>query len=92
MSYGHSRGRGGVYGYFFCLSRHTGRTDCDLPYAGVEKLEQEVRALWKQTRFTATFVDQVRQQLLDELCHTDTDNQKLLDTQRRPRRFQRRPG
>lgn len=83
MSYGHSRGRGGVYSYFFCLGRHTGRTDCDLPYVNVEQLERQVQALWKQTRFTATFVDRVRQRILEELDHTDADNQKLLATQRR---------
>jgi site-specific DNA recombinase len=47
MGYGHSRGKGGVYSYFFCLGRHTGRTNCDLPYISVEKVEKEIERIWK---------------------------------------------
>jgi site-specific DNA recombinase len=46
MGYGKSRGKGGVYEYFFCLGRHTGRTTCDLPYVSVEKAENAVLQLW----------------------------------------------
>ena len=31
LAYCVSRGNGGSYAYFFCLGRHHGRTDCDLP-------------------------------------------------------------
>lgn len=48
MGYGKSRGQGGIYDYFFCLGRHTGRTDCDLPYIGVEKVEAAVRKEWRR--------------------------------------------
>lgn len=46
MGFSKSRGKGGVYEYFFCLGRHTGRTDCDLPYIGVEKVESAVLQEW----------------------------------------------
>jgi site-specific DNA recombinase len=48
MGYGVSKGRGGGYQYVFCLGRHTGRTDCDLPYVPVEKVEQAVRGVWRR--------------------------------------------
>lgn len=48
MGYGKSRGQGGIYDYFFCLGRHTGRTNCDLPYIGVEKVEAAVRKEWRR--------------------------------------------
>jgi hypothetical protein len=47
MGFGFSRGKGGTYGYFFCLGRHTGRTNCDLPYVPVEKAEQAVERIWQ---------------------------------------------
>lgn len=41
MGFGHARGRrGDIYDYFFCLGRHTGRTECDLPYVPVIAVEQ----------------------------------------------------
>ena len=83
IGYGHSQGRGGVYEYFFCLGRHTGRTDCDLPYLAVPTVEKEVAQLWHTTRFTATFIDEVRENITTQLAATDADNQALLVTQRR---------
>jgi site-specific DNA recombinase len=83
MGYGHSRGKGGVYNYFFCLGRHTGRTDCDLPYVSVEKVEQEVERIWKtQVQFTKQMIQEV-----GELARTSADarqeqDQSLLANQR----------
>jgi site-specific DNA recombinase len=83
MCYGHSRGKGGVYNYFFCLGRHTGRTDCNLPYVSVEKVEQEVEGIWKtQVQFTKQMIQEV-----GELARTSADarqeqDQSLLANQR----------
>lgn len=47
-----SRGRGGVYDYFFCIGRHTGRQECDLPYLSVPETEDAVERQWNAVRFT----------------------------------------
>lgn len=46
MSIGYSRGRGGVYAYFFCLGRHRDKS-CTLPYLSIEKVEQMVEDYWQ---------------------------------------------
>lgn len=52
IGYGTAKGRGGAYDYFFCLGRHTGRTNCDLPYISVEDTEGVVQRHWEIVRFT----------------------------------------
>lgn len=47
MGFGYSSGRGGTYAYFFCLDRHTGRSNCDLPYLQQEEVEAAVGQLWQ---------------------------------------------
>jgi site-specific DNA recombinase len=70
MGYGHSKGKGGTYEYVFCLGRHTGRTDCDLPYVPIEKVEIAVRAEWRRrVRFseeTIAALEGETRALLDE--------------------------
>ena len=83
MSYGHSRGKGGVYSYFFCLGRHTGRTDCDLPYVSVEKVEEEVERIWKtQVQFTKQTIQEVGEFSRVQLDARQQHDQSLLANQR----------
>ncbi len=83
MGYGHSRGKGGVYSYFFCLGRHTGRTDCDLPYVGVEKIEEEVERIWKtQVQFTTQMIHEVSELARASLDARQEQDQSLLASQR----------
>ena len=83
MGYGHSRGKGGVYSYFFCLGRHTGRTDCDLPYVGVEKIEEEVGRIWKtQVQFTKQMITEVGELARASLDARQEQDQSLLANQR----------
>ncbi len=83
MGYGHSRGKGGVYSYFFCLGRHTGRTDCDLPYVGVEKVEEEVERIWKtQVQFTKQTIEEVGELARASLDARQEQDQSLLANQR----------
>ncbi len=83
MGYGHSRGKGGVYSYFFCLGRHTGRTDCDLPYVGVEKIEKEVERIWKtQVQFTKQTIQEVGESARASLDARQEQDQSLLANQR----------
>jgi site-specific DNA recombinase len=83
MGYGHSRGKGGVYSYFFCLGRHTGRTTCDLPYISVEKVEDEIERVWDTTvQFTAETIREVGELTRTELDARQEHDQSLLANQR----------
>ena len=83
MGYGHSRGKGGVYSYFFCLGRHTGRTDCDMPYASVEKIEKEVERIWRtQVQFTKQTIQEVGELARTSLDARQEQDQTLLANQR----------
>jgi site-specific DNA recombinase len=83
MGYGHSRGKGGVYSYFFCLGRHTGGTDCDLPYVSVEKIEEEVERIWKtQVQFTTQMIHKVSELARASLDARQEQDQSLLASQR----------
>ncbi|TQO19698.1 DNA invertase Pin-like site-specific DNA recombinase [Rhodoglobus vestalii] len=82
MGYGHSRGKGGVYSYFFCLGRHTGRTDCDLPYISVEKVEEEIERIWKtQVQFTQQTIEEVGELSRAQLDARQEQDQSLLANQ-----------
>lgn len=49
MGYGPSKGKSGTtYSYFFCLGRHTKRTDCTLPYIEQGRLEENVLQILKR--------------------------------------------
>lgn len=62
IGYGHAKGRGGTYSYFFCLGRHRGRTSCRLPYLGIEQVEAAVRKLWaSRVSFSADVIADIRQ-------------------------------
>jgi site-specific DNA recombinase len=83
MGYGHSRGKGGVYSYFFCLGRHTGRTACDLPYLSVEKVEDAIERVWDTTvQFTAETIHEVGELTRTELDARQEHDQSLLANQR----------
>lgn len=94
MIYSQSRGRGGLYEYFVCSSRHTKSNDCQAPYVAVEKIEEAVGALWttEQEPWRAAVLPQVRQRLREQLqvlqagAHADrTGLQKRIDKIRRDR-------
>jgi site-specific DNA recombinase len=83
IGYGHSRGKGGIYSYFFCLGRHTGRTSCDLPYVSVEKVEEEIERVWDTTvQFTAETIREVGELTRAELDARQEHDQSLLANQR----------
>ncbi|CAN5399045.1 recombinase family protein [soil metagenome] len=82
MGYGHSRGKGGVYSYFFCLGRHTGRTDCDLPYISMEKVEEEIERIWQtQVQFAKQTIEEVGELSRAQLDARQEQDQSLLANQ-----------
>ena len=83
MGCGHSRGKGGIYSYFFCLAWHTGRTDCDLPYVSVEKVEKEVERIRKtQVQFTKQTIQEVGELARASLDARQEQDQSLHANQR----------
>lgn len=82
IGYGHSKGRGGTYSYFFCLGRHTGRTTCDLPYVAVEGIEDEVTALWQRVQLTSEAIARTREHIEEDLARTEAQGQVLAADQR----------
>ena len=83
MGYGHSKGRGGVYSYFFCLGRHTGRTTCDLPYIPVDEVEQAMRREWDtRVQFTPKETTLARTTAHEILDSESSEAAKLAKTQR----------
>lgn len=74
LGFGYAHGKGGTYAYFFCLGRHTGRTDCDLPYVKVEIAEKAVAGLWADKQFEPKTIANIRRTCLagfDELQKRD---------------------
>ena len=83
MGYGHSRGKGGVYSYFFCLGRHTGRTECDLPHISVDKVEEAIERIWvTEVQFTKKTIQEVSVLIRVELDARQHHDEALLANQR----------
>lgn len=83
LGYGTSKGRGGEYDYFFCLGRHTKRTDCDLPYLNVIDVEEVIAAEWNRVRFTEDQVAAFSQRARDDLHHSAESGSRLVADQKR---------
>ena len=84
MGFGHSRGKMGVvYTYFFCLGRHTGRTECDLPYVNVDELEKRIEQLWRKVQFSEETIQRTREIIDEELALSEKQAAGLAADQRR---------
>lgn len=86
----YSTGKGGTYGYFYCLGRNKKRTNCDLPYLPVEKQEAYILKHWQSVKLAPDVTERIRQAVTEELAGRQADDRKLLDQQkRRLRRIER---
>ena len=76
MIYSLSRGRRGqLYGYWFCIGRHTYKNGCQLPYLPAEAIEDKVVGQWQQERLAEAQADVIRDNLLADLAdYTTTTN------------------
>jgi site-specific DNA recombinase len=80
MGYSVSTGKGGAeYGYFFCLGRHSGRTECRLRYLPAHLVEQAVVDVWRLDRRSA-------QQSADRLRHGCRPSRRRTRRSQTPRR------
>lgn len=77
MGYGPSSSRGNTYHYFFCLGRHTKKTNCKMPYVEESKVEEDVlRIINRQVRISKEDVE-----VGGKLAHEQLD-QELGDDSR----------
>ncbi len=83
MGYGFSKGKGGTYEYFFCLGRHTGRTECDLPYLSVEDTEDAVARLWTTVTISAEEAIDLKRRAQDHLTRSVESGSRLVAAQKR---------
>jgi site-specific DNA recombinase len=63
----HTGRRGDMYEYFFCAGRHSGRTECDLPWLPLEQVEEAVARQWDTETFPEALIRRLRKQLTDDL-------------------------
>jgi site-specific DNA recombinase len=82
MGFGYAHGKGGTYAYFFCLGRHTGRTDCDMPYVSVELAEKAVEGLWSERQFEPKTIEYIRETCLSEFDELQKRDRVLLASQK----------
>ena len=82
IGYGWSRGKGGKYDYFFCLGRHTGRTNCDLPYLPAAAIEKKIAAIWSHIRFTPKTLNAIETRAIADFDLLLDEQEKLAATQR----------
>jgi len=69
-----AKGRlGDSYDYLFCAGRHSGRTNCDLPYLPADQVEAAVTRHWQTERFPDELTNQLRSELVASLASLQTD-------------------
>ncbi len=83
MGYGTAKGRGGDYDYFFCLGRHSGRTDCDLPYLNVIDVEDAIAREWERVRFSGDQIAEFSRRTRDDLHRSAESGSRLIADQKR---------
>ena len=83
LGYGHSRGHGGEYPYFFCLGRHRKRNDCDLPYLAAHKVEAAVMAVWDDMTFSDELTELVVKAMQKQFKELEARSERTLKYQRR---------
>ncbi len=83
MGFATAKGRGGEYDYFYCVARHTGRTQCDLPYLSVPETEDKVQRQWNTVRFSDDQVAEFSQRARDDLHRSAESGSRLITDQKR---------
>lgn len=80
----YSRGRGGTYAYYFCIGRHQRRTNCTLRARPLHIVEEAVEDHYRQMKWSAELLDELRPALLAEL----SDRRHELDAAQAQQRRQ----
>ncbi len=80
LSIGYSRGRGGVYPYFFCLGRHRDKR-CRLPYLSFDAIEEMMEDYWREVRIAPEQLDQVRSDVKAHIARTTSQHEAERERQ-----------
>lgn len=84
LSYSKSRGRGGIYEYFYCLGRRSRRTDCDLPSLAVDEVEDVVARQYRSLQLTEQTVLRLQRELLAAMrAHTSGAEKRARQQRKR---------
>ncbi len=71
--------RGGLYDYFYCAGRNSGRTGCRLPHIPADQVESAVARQWQQEAFPAEVAAAIRRELLASLGDFEASRQQERD-------------
>ena len=82
MGFVKAKGRGGVYDYFFCWSRHKA-TGCDLPYIPADILEAQVEACYEPVQLSGETLLRFRDSILSQMKAHLEGAEKAVDRARR---------
>lgn len=83
LGYAPDKGRSEEYDYFYCVGRHTGRTQCDLPYLSVIEVEDAIERRWSIVRFSGDEVEAFSKRARDDLHRSAESGSRLIVDQRR---------
>jgi site-specific DNA recombinase len=82
LAYCISRGNGGSYAYFFCLGRHHGRTNCDLPHLNPDQVETAIVDFYLGDQLESDHLETLRKLVLEDLAtavkSTDSERKRLI--------------
>lgn len=83
MALTHSRGRGGIYRYFYCLGRNKKRTDCPQTFIGVDRAEASVEEHYQSLQIAQTVIADMREAIGEHIAVTQSLNVKEIERQKR---------
>jgi len=76
LLYGVHKGRrGDEYEYFYCAGRHSGRTDCTLPYLPLDQVEQAVQRQWNDESWPPELAAWLKADLLTALNRFESERE-----------------
>lgn len=82
LAYCVSTGNGGAYAYFFCLGRHHGRTECDLPHLNPDDVETAIANYYGSDQLQSEHLLELRKGLLEDLAgaekRTESERKRLI--------------
>ena len=83
MAVTHSRGRGGVYEYFYCLGHNKGRSDCPLGYLPIAEVADKVARYYKHVELPDDQIEAIASAVGTHIKLMQKQNGKEVDRQRR---------
>ncbi|GAB3072974.1 hypothetical protein GCM10027215_09420 [Nocardioides zeae] len=83
MGFAPAKGKSEEYDYFYCIARHTSRTQCDLPYLSVIEVEEAIERRWSVVRFSDDQIEAFSKRARGDLHRSAESRSRLIVDQRR---------